>query len=466
MAYTRKRYTFCDSNEYEYSYCGNYGARGEPREKKKKATPEQIAKQNLANKKKAIRRLIKANFTKRDYWITLKYPKGARPSIEEVMKDWDGFIRRMKARYRKEGSDLKWIRRIEIGKRGGVHAHVIINRLDETDLMIKECWKAGGVNFETLYGDYDQLADYLAKDEAPEEQMSLFDEKDKKKLKNYSHSRNLVKVEPQVKKYEHWTMRRILRDGPKPTPGYYIVKDSVKCGINPYTGMSYLQYTENRLDTDQNMAKTVHKTAKNVEKQQKTSLNGKKRQSNHYGPHIKEKNTERRTTGMQVSIYVSISNRAVARQTDGTAGYVIATPTAKGDATLTDFVYIPSMTKNRAEICALNSALKRLKKGCDIELFTDSAYLKSGLSRLEEYIESGWHKRDGEPVKFAQDWKITADLLKEQTINVHVKEQNEYAGWLSDAVTRLADRMKEERKDEMEEKELKELVRQLKRKEF
>ena len=42
-------------------------------------------------------------------------------------------------------------------------------------------------------------------------------------------------------------MRRILEDGPKPTPGFYIVKESVVSGINKYTGMSYLRYTEQRI---------------------------------------------------------------------------------------------------------------------------------------------------------------------------------------------------------------------------
>ena len=52
---------------------------------------------------------------------------------------------------------------------------------------------------------------------------------------------------PERKTYFRWTMRKILEDGPKPTPGFYIVKDSIISGTNKYTGMSYLRYTEQRI---------------------------------------------------------------------------------------------------------------------------------------------------------------------------------------------------------------------------
>ncbi len=454
MAYTRRKYTFQKSTEYEFVFKGNYGAKGEKRAEKSKATPEQVRRQNRLNKQKKIRRLIKANFSEGDFWVTLTYPKGARPSVNQVMKDWDGFIRRMKTRYKKLGKELKWIRRIEIGSRGAVHAHVIINRLEgeQTDLMIKECWKPGHVNYATLYeeGDYEQLADYLAKDEMTKKQEAELEQKDRKRLRAYSHSRNLTTVEPQTRTYGHWTMRRIIRDGPKPTPGYYILKDSIRSGVNPYTGMSYLYYTENRLDEADH-----EDTTKNHKKRQRTELNSKELKAD-------KNKTERRSTGMQVKIYLSSGIKS-SRATDGVAGYVIAMPTDRGDATLTDFEYVPAMTHNQSAICTLNCALKRLKQPCDIEIFTDSPYLQGGLDKLDERIVSGWHKRDGEPVKFAEEWQRTATLLGAQPYSVFLKQQNEYTGWLTEAVTKLTEQLKAERTDRMETKELEELVRKLKK---
>ena len=92
-----------NSNEYEYSGLYNYGAKGENREEKKKATPEQVAKQNQMNREKRMRRLLKKNFKRGDWWITLKYPQGTRKSMEEVREDLGKFIRNVSAAYKRRG---------------------------------------------------------------------------------------------------------------------------------------------------------------------------------------------------------------------------------------------------------------------------------------------------------------------------------------------------------------------------
>ena len=80
--YNRERWIFLNSIETECKYAGKYGAKGEKRAKRKKPTPEQVAKQNQINKENRIRRLIKANFYPSDLWVTLKYPKGTRKPFE------------------------------------------------------------------------------------------------------------------------------------------------------------------------------------------------------------------------------------------------------------------------------------------------------------------------------------------------------------------------------------------------
>ena len=71
--YKRDIWTFKDSLEVEEKHTGRYGAPGQRREKKKKATPEQIKKQNQWMKVRKVRRLIKWNFTEGDYWLTFTY---------------------------------------------------------------------------------------------------------------------------------------------------------------------------------------------------------------------------------------------------------------------------------------------------------------------------------------------------------------------------------------------------------
>lgn len=259
MAYRKDVWRFPGSNEYEYKFIGNYGAKGEKRHKKQKASPEQIRKQNQRNKEKRIRRLIKANFKEGDMWVTLKYSKGTRKNIEEVKDNLTKFLNSMRTQYKKRGHALKFIYRMEVGAKGGVHIHILINRIDQanTDEIITKCWKRfGHVNYQNIYeaGGYADLAAYIVKEyeENTEEyeQLSLFEEYEQKELIKYSSSRNLIRPEPERTDYSRRTVRKLIDDGPKPAKGYFIDPDSIVKGQNPYTGMSYLYYTEYRLTRD------------------------------------------------------------------------------------------------------------------------------------------------------------------------------------------------------------------------
>ena len=252
MAYKKESWRFPGSIEHEYKYVGKYGARGEKRQPRQQISKEQIRKQNQWIREKRMRRLIKGNFMEDDFWVTLKYPKGERKSIAEVKKDLKKFLSRLRYAYKRMKIPLKYIYRIEIGKRGGIHIHILLNRArgepGSTDVLIRKHWTCGKAHFELLYdtGGYQDLACYIVKlpDEDIEKQLSLFPEAERKELIRYSCSRNLVRVEPVSREYKHWTMKKILEDGPVPTEGYYIDKNSIICGINPVTGMSYLYYTE------------------------------------------------------------------------------------------------------------------------------------------------------------------------------------------------------------------------------
>lgn len=252
MAYIRDVWRFSDSIEYEYKFVGRYGAKGEKRTEKVKPTPEQMERQNQLQREKKVRRLIKANFEQGDYWVTLKYPKGARPSLDGVKDDVKDFISRLRYLFKKSGETLKFIYRIEIGSRGGVHVHMIVNRCQGADLMIQQAWSVGNVNFQHLReaGGYADLAAYLVKPPSDEAQRHLdaLPPEDRKKAIAYSTSRNLIRPEPERREYTHSTMRRIIEEGPEPTEGYYIDMDSIMSGVNAYTGMSYLHYTELKLE--------------------------------------------------------------------------------------------------------------------------------------------------------------------------------------------------------------------------
>lgn len=235
-------YTFQGSREVERIRTGPPPDRGK-REKRKKATPEQVRRQNEYNRQKQLRRLIKENFGENDYWITLTYQRGSILELEDALKDRQKFLRLVRKEYSKRGHVLKWVGRTERGRRGAVHHHIILNRIPETDLIISAVWKkikgAGRARQELLYekGQYKELAAYITKADDVDEQGNPVTRS------HCSRSRNLIIPEPEIRRT---SLKKILLE-PEPSPDHYIDKDSICQGINPITGREYLHYIEIRI---------------------------------------------------------------------------------------------------------------------------------------------------------------------------------------------------------------------------
>ena len=245
-------YRFRSSTEYEYKYKGNYGAKGEKRNKKQKRTPEDIARQNQYQKARTVRHLIKQNFSEGDYWITLTYAKQEEGrSIRSIAKDVSNFLSRLRREYKRQEVLCKYIYRIEIGSRGGIHVHMILNRITDLDIILQNKWVHGRVHNELLdNGTYEKLADYIVKPPTDQQKKllrSIADSEDAKKLIRYSCSRNLERPEPETHIYSQRTMRAVFNNDLVPTKGFFIDKDSIRRGINCFTGMSYLHYQEIKL---------------------------------------------------------------------------------------------------------------------------------------------------------------------------------------------------------------------------
>ena len=246
-------YRFRTSTEYEYKYAGYYGAKGEHRAKRQKRTPEYIEKQNQYQRTKTVRRLIKANFKEGDYWTTLTYKDKEGRQIKDVAADVQKFLKNIRYQFKKLGVPCKYIYRIEIGSKGGIHIHLVMNRITDLDSHIQRYWTHGRT-FNALLdnGTYDKLAEYIVKQPTDQQKKLLktFDE-DVKKLIRYSCSRNLDRPAPETRTYSRLTMQKVFNSDLIPKKGFYIDKDSIRRGINEFTGYSYLCYQEIKLDTGQ-----------------------------------------------------------------------------------------------------------------------------------------------------------------------------------------------------------------------
>ncbi len=66
----------------------------------------------------------------------------------------------------------------------------------------------------------------------------------------------------------------------------------------------------------------------------------------------------------------------------------------------------PATTNNRMELQAAIEALRALKRPCQVEFFTDSEYLRQGISKwLPVWRRRGWRTSGKKPVKNDDLWR-------------------------------------------------------------
>jgi len=77
-----------------------------------------------------------------------------------------------------------------------------------------------------------------------------------------------------------------------------------------------------------------------------------------------------------------------------------------------------STTNNRMELMAPIMALKKIKKASEIIIYTDSIYLKNGITTwIKNWEKNGWKNANKKPVKNKDLWVTLNELSKEHVID-------------------------------------------------
>jgi len=72
----------------------------------------------------------------------------------------------------------------------------------------------------------------------------------------------------------------------------------------------------------------------------------------------------------------------------------------------------PATTNNRMELLAAIAALEALKRPCRVEIYTDSNYVREGITRwIHNWRRNGWRTSDRKPVKNADLWQRLDTLI-------------------------------------------------------
>ncbi|MCL7997926.1 ribonuclease HI [Brucella sp. 21LCYQ03] len=77
-------------------------------------------------------------------------------------------------------------------------------------------------------------------------------------------------------------------------------------------------------------------------------------------------------------------------------------------------------TNNRMELMAAISALNALKEPCEVDLYTDSVYVRDGISGwIEGWKRNGWKTAAKQPVKNAELWQALDEARKPHKVTWH-----------------------------------------------
>lgn len=231
-------------------YSSRYGKKGIKRSKRINLTREEQRKVNKRAAEKKLRRLINENFGYMDTHLVLDYKLEMRPVSREVMRaDANDFLKRMRKLYKEHGVEFKYIHVMEIGKKGALHHHLVINTPDcisQRDIV--KCWRGRGRTHHNPLddsGQYAKLASYLIK-----QSDGMLKDPNALQGKRWNRSRNLKnpKIIKKAPIKDRGWYNKIARLPKKLADSYYLDGDSVQEGIHEETGYTFFSYTFVRIN--------------------------------------------------------------------------------------------------------------------------------------------------------------------------------------------------------------------------
>jgi len=91
-----------------------------------------------------------------------------------------------------------------------------------------------------------------------------------------------------------------------------------------------------------------------------------------------------------------------------------------GDKTKEINGYNKHTTNNQMELQAVAEALKVLKRRCEVEIYTDSQYVKNGITKwIFNWKKNDWRNARKKPIKNKEFWEKLDEQVKRHDIEWH-----------------------------------------------
>lgn len=80
----------------------------------------------------------------------------------------------------------------------------------------------------------------------------------------------------------------------------------------------------------------------------------------------------------------------------------------------------PHTTNNRMELTAAIESLRALRQHCQVDLYTDSQYVRNGITEwLPQWKRRGWKTADRKPVKNVDLWMLLDEQIARHDVKWH-----------------------------------------------
>lgn len=131
-----------------------------------------------------------------------------------------------------------------------------------------------------------------------------------------------------------------------------------------------------------------------------------------------------------VNIYLYTTINTV-NTSDGAYGFILEMPREDGNPyTRTEFDTLAKCTGNHAELKAFLNSIRKLKRPCELTIFTDCRYLQCGTRCMKEWSKSGWLTSKGKEVAYKDEWQEVMKILESHIYKFKIKEPHPYRNWL------------------------------------